>query len=154
MHTDIRSAIVQAALNAQQQAYARYSQFRVGAALLVADGQIFTGCNVENASYGLTICAERAAVFAAIAAGQQQLTLLAIATRGGAMPCALAGKSWPSSRRNCRFCSSIATNLIADRSQPPRLASGCFLPSPLTPEPRTLNPLYSTSTPANSPSCG
>jgi cytidine deaminase len=87
MPTDIRTAIVQAALSVQQQAYARYSQFRVGAALLAADGQIFTGCNVENASYGLTICAERAAVFAAIAAGQQQFTLLAIATRGGATPC-------------------------------------------------------------------
>ena len=87
MHTDIRTAIVHAALEVQQRAYARYSQFRVGAALLASDGQVFTGCNVENASYGLTICAERAAVFAAIAAGQQRFELLAIATRGGAMPC-------------------------------------------------------------------
>jgi len=87
MDSNIRENVVQAALDAQQLAYARYSQFRVGAALFAVDGRIFTGCNVENASYGLTICAERAAVFAAIAAGQQQFELLAIATRGGAAPC-------------------------------------------------------------------
>lgn len=81
------NALVQAALAVRERAYARYSQFRVGAALLGADGRIFTGCNVENASYGLTICAERAAVFCAVAAGQQDFWRLAIASAGGATPC-------------------------------------------------------------------
>jgi cytidine deaminase len=79
--------LVQAALEVRQRAYAKYSNFRVGAALLASDGKIYAGCNVENASYGLTICAERAAVFAAVGAGQQTFERIAIATSGGAAPC-------------------------------------------------------------------
>jgi cytidine deaminase len=83
----VHESVVRAAVEARERAYARYSKFQVGAAILAADGRIFTGCNVENASYGLTICAERAAVFAAVGAGQQRFELLAIATAGGVTPC-------------------------------------------------------------------
>src|SRR6478672_12256245 len=87
MTIDVPSELVQAAIDVREKAYARYSNFLVGAAILAADGRIYSGCNVENASYGLTICAERAAVFNAVAAGQRQFELLAIATAGGASPC-------------------------------------------------------------------
>jgi len=66
---EIYNDLLQRAKKVRELAYAPYSHFPVGAALLTAEGEIFTGCNVENASFGLTICAERAAVFAALAAG-------------------------------------------------------------------------------------
>ncbi len=73
-----------AAEAAMNNAYCRYSDFRVGAAVLTADGQIFAGCNVENASYGLTICAERNAIFQAVAKGalskDRKLTAVVIVT--------------------------------------------------------------------------
>lgn len=69
-----------AAREAAKHAYAPYSKFPVGAAVQTADGSIFTGCNVENASFGLTNCAERTAVFKAIAAGHREITCVAIYT--------------------------------------------------------------------------
>ncbi|MEQ9406910.1 MAG: cytidine deaminase [Fuerstiella sp.] len=80
-------ALVAASRTARQLAYAPYSRYQVGAAALGSDGTIFTGCNVENASYGLTICAERVAVCTAVAAGQQALKAVCISLSGVPVPC-------------------------------------------------------------------
>ena len=76
--------LIEAACAVRQHAHAPTSGFLVGAALLTADGSIFVGCNVENKSLGLTQCAERSAVTAAVAAGQQELKQLVVASDGGA----------------------------------------------------------------------
>ncbi len=72
-------ALLDAALKAREHAHAPFSNFRVGAALEDIDGRVFTGCNVENASYGLTMCAERVAVFKAVSEGVRKFTRIAIA---------------------------------------------------------------------------
>lgn len=79
--------LIDAALAVRANAYAPYSKFLVGAAVRVEDSTIFTGTNVENASYGLTICAERIAAGAAVAAGHRKISAVAVATTGGASPC-------------------------------------------------------------------
>ncbi len=84
---DVQQKLVEAAMVAREQAYAPYSNFLVGSAVLAEDGSITAGANVENASYGLTICAERVAVGAAVAAGARKLTAVAVVTSGGASPC-------------------------------------------------------------------
>jgi cytidine deaminase len=83
------SSLIDAAIEARLAAYAPYSNFQVGAALLCESGEVFAGCNVENISYGLTICAERNAIFAAVAAGQQKFQAIAIAadTEKAISPC-------------------------------------------------------------------
>ena len=84
--------LVKLARAALKNAYAPYSDFKVGAAILLKDGRIFTGCNVENASYGLTICAERNAIFAAVAASKRKPEIVAVAVlnhRG--VPCSPCG---------------------------------------------------------------
>ena len=67
------------AVQAAQKSYSKYSGFHVGAALLTADGKVFTGCNIENASYSLTVCAERTAVFKAVSEGCNQFRAIAVA---------------------------------------------------------------------------
>jgi cytidine deaminase len=71
-------ALVLTAARAREQAYVPYSHFHVGAALLDGEGRLFTGCNVENASYGATCCAERTAVFKAISEGSRQIRRIAV----------------------------------------------------------------------------
>jgi cytidine deaminase len=75
--------LVEAAWLAREQAYAPYSQFAVGAALLAADGRVFSGCNVENLSYGLSHCAERVAVGTAVAAGARDFLAIAVVADTG-----------------------------------------------------------------------
>ena len=82
-----QSALLNAAAEVAKQAYSPYSKFRVGAAVQTASGKIFTGCNVENASYGLTICAERVAIFNAISEGGRAFEAIAVSSEGGVYPC-------------------------------------------------------------------
>lgn len=84
-----RTELVMAAIGARERAYAPYSGYRVGAALLTEDCGIVTGCNVENASYGATICAERVALTRAVAEGRSGFVAIAVATADGGSPCGI-----------------------------------------------------------------
>ena len=84
-----RAQLIDAALHARKRAVAPYSKFQVGAALLTAKGEVVTGANVESASYGLTCCAERVALFKALTEGAKNFVAIAIVARApkGPMPC-------------------------------------------------------------------
>lgn len=79
--------LIKKANKVRLKAYAPYSNYQVGAALLTTSGKIFTGANVENAAYGVTMCAERSAVFSAISAGERDFVAIAVATHNGGSPC-------------------------------------------------------------------
>ena len=87
--------LIGAARDAQAVAYAPYSLFPVGAAVLLSDGEIVSGCNIENASFGLTVCAERVAVFSAVAGGRMDIVAIALMTVG------------PSIYRPCGACRQV-----------------------------------------------
>ncbi len=79
--------LIEAAVQVRERAYAPYSHFAVGAALRGRSGRIYTGANVENASFPLTICAERAALFKAVSEGEREFDAIAVVTSSGATPC-------------------------------------------------------------------
>ena len=81
--------LIELAKKAMQNAYAPYSKFKVGAAVLTKNGKVYTGCNVENSSYGLTMCAERVAVFKAVSEGEREFYKIAIVSSAGkkTFPC-------------------------------------------------------------------
>ncbi|MEI7527983.1 MAG: cytidine deaminase [Elusimicrobiota bacterium] len=84
--TAVRARLVEAAKAAQKNAYCPYSRYPVGAAVLMDSGRIYTGCNVENASFGLAICAERVAIFKAVSHGEKKIKALCVAAKS-AKPC-------------------------------------------------------------------
>ena len=84
---ELRSTLIQTATEARKWAYAPYSNYLVGAALLTASGRIYDGVNVENAAYPTTICAERVAVFKAVSEGERDFQAIAVVTENGGSPC-------------------------------------------------------------------
>lgn len=117
---DFDSLLKQAA-KAAEAAYAPYSNYKVGAAVLCPDGIIFTGCNVENASYGLTICAEQVATVSAVSAGKQEISALAVAVNPTGCTAVVSNQNYPALCGACRqvlseFCkpdTPIATAFIS-----------------------------------------
>lgn len=84
-----RRELIQMATAARQKAYVPYSNFQVGAALLTASGAVFTGCNIEIASFGATVCGERTAAFKAVSEGEREFRAVAVVTVNGVAPCGI-----------------------------------------------------------------
>ena len=85
--SETKQNLIDAAVQARQWAYAPYSHYAVGAALITASGRVYDGVNVENAAYPVTICAERVAVFKAVSEGEREFLAVAVATANGGSPC-------------------------------------------------------------------
>jgi cytidine deaminase len=118
--------LLEAARAARGNAFAPYSGFRVGAAALGEDGQVYIGVNVENASYGLTVCAERNAVAAAVAAGNRHIRAVAIsADRPGTMPCGAC-------RQVIRELGPDAVVIVDDKPEPKSYTVKELLPESFT----------------------
>ena len=79
--------LIASAAAARERAYAPYSNFKVGAALKGKSGRVYAGCNVENAAYGPSMCAERTAIFKAVSEGEREFEAIAVVTENGASPC-------------------------------------------------------------------
>ena len=113
---------------ARELAYAPYSNFKVGAALLGKSGQVYRGCNVENAAYGPSICAERTAIFKAVSEGEREFEAMAIVTENGVFPCGTC-------RQVMLEFSPDMTVIIADTRGDTRLATvRSLLPDGFTPD--------------------
>ena len=121
---NVRNHLIEAAEIARGFAIAPFSRFRVGAALEATDGRIFTGCNIENASYGLTMCAERVAIFKALSEGARQFRRLAVVadTEQLVTPCGACRQIiW-------EFCGDVAVMLANEHGQSETLQMRDLLP--------------------------
>ncbi len=86
--TDVeRSSLIELAMEARRRAYAPYSHYPVGAALRTRSGRVFTGCNIENAAYPATMCAERVAIYKAVSEGETKFDVIVVVTPNGGTPC-------------------------------------------------------------------
>ena len=87
LNPDLQKLLVDTAINVREWAYAPYSHYAVGAALLTASGKVYEGVNIENAAYPTTMCAERVAIFKAVSEGERELTAIVVATDNGGASC-------------------------------------------------------------------
>jgi cytidine deaminase len=118
--------LAEAALRARKQAHAPYSNFKVGAALEDEAGRVHTGCNIENATYGLTICAERVALFKALSEGARKFRRIAVAASGDALtpPCGACRQLlW-------EFCGDIEILLVNTTGKSETLRLATLFPRP------------------------
>ena len=99
--------LIEMARTAAKNSYSPYSNFPVGSAVLAGDGEIYLGCNIENASYGLTVCGERAAIFNAVANGNKKIKMIATT-------CMKGDKNDPNSLMSCGACRQVISEFITD----------------------------------------
>jgi len=115
--------LIEIAQQARKRAYAKYSNFHVGAAVETTDGKVYQGCNIENASYSLTQCAERTALFTAIAAGERHFKHLVVATENGVSPCGACRQViW-------ELCGDIPITIVDDHGKETLTSSRELLPA-------------------------
>ncbi len=123
--------LADAALRAREHAYAPYSHYPVGAALLAEDGTIYTGCNIENATYGATLCAERTAIAKAVSEGARHFRAIAIATEDGGTPCGICRQVLYEFAPDIQIVTVDAAGCVTDRGTLEALLPDAWGPSNL-----------------------
>lgn len=129
---DVRQQLVESAMQARRWAYAPYSNYAVGAALLTDSGKIYEGVNVENAAYPTTMCAERVAVFKAVSEGERHFEALAVVTSNGGTPCGSCRQVLAEFGTDIRVIIADASGKVLQETTVAELLPGAFLPSDLS----------------------
>lgn len=128
---ETRDQLIRAALEVRKWAYVPYSHYPVGAALLSNSGRIYEGVNIENAAYPMTICAERVAVFKAVAEGEREFIAIAVATDNGGSPCGACRQVLAEFGLNTVVYVVDAEGCVVQETTVSALLPGAFLPSDL-----------------------
>ena len=134
MDPQLKETLVRRAGQAREWAYAPYSRYRVGAALLAASGKIYDGVNVENAAYPATMCAERTAIFKAVSEGERVFPALAVVTANGGTPCGMCRQVLAEFGRDTLVIIADADGRIVQETTADELLPGAFGPDDLRPE--------------------
>ena len=124
--------LIEAAKLASRNSYSPYSKYKVGAALLSDDGELFTGCNVENASYSATCCAERTALFSAVAAGKHRFKKIAVAGSGDGTFAIITQPCGVCLQALSEFCGGEFEVVLTDKSGIRKMTLSEFLPYPFS----------------------
>ncbi len=133
--SDERERLIAAAIYARQWAYAPYSDYLVGAALLSASGRIYEGVNVENAAYPMTICAERVAIFKAVSEGERDFSAIAVASKNGGAPCGACRQVLAEFGQDTLIIIADETGRVVDEKTVKELLPGAFGPLDLKNQP-------------------
>ncbi len=112
----MNKSLIEKALDASKRAYAPYSKFSVGAALLTKEGKVYTGCNIENASYSATVCAERVAFFKAISEGEREFVSIALVATNEKGDMVLASPCGSCRQVMAEFCTSESFEIVMAQS--------------------------------------
>jgi cytidine deaminase len=129
--SQVKETLVRRAGQARAWAYAPYSRYQVGAALLAASGKIYDGVNVENAAYPATICAERTAIFKAVSEGERDFTALAVVSANGGAPCGACRQVLAEFSRDALVIIADADGRIVNEATAAELLPGAFGPDDL-----------------------
>jgi cytidine deaminase len=131
---EMRQQLIETAVQARRWAYAPYSNYAVGAALLVDSGKVYDGVNVENAAYPTSMCAERVAVFKAVSEGERAFTAIAVATANGGTPCGSCRQVLSEFGLETIVIIVDASGKVIQEGTVAELLPGAFLPSDLATE--------------------
>lgn len=129
--SDMRGKLIELAREVRKNAYAPYSNYRVGAALLTSSGKIFTGCNVESAAYPTSMCAERVAVFKAASEGEREFVAIAVVSGNGGMPCGACRQVLAEFGQETRVLIADAEGQLRQEAELAELLPGAFGPRDL-----------------------